>query len=54
MGFALTLPYDWPDVKGEDIRYVINQGEVEDTRENALPIYAAPPLNLALKFPLIL
>ena len=54
MGFVLTLPNDGPDVKGEDIRYVINQGEVEDTRENALPIYAAPPLNLALKFHLIL
>ena len=54
VGFTLTLPYDGPDVKGEDIRYVINQGEVEDTRENALSVYANPPIKLAINYPLIL
>jgi hypothetical protein len=52
--FALDRSDDIPDIKGEDISHVIDQNEIQETRENALPVHAPPHFNLVLHLPLIL
>ena len=46
LSIALGHSDDIPDIKSEDIGDVVDQNEIQDTLENALPLYAPPLINL--------
>ena len=46
LSIALGRSDDIPDIKSEDIGDVVDQNEIQDTLENALPLYAPPLINL--------